>query len=161
MTRHLLFILSSTAGCILLAGGASAAARLPAHMCQPLLPENRSMCCQASNWQRIVLPWQQHLCDRDHKDNRQGTQREAARSPNDGGDDDGNGGSNGGGNGGNGGNGGGGGGGGNGGNGGGGEPTETRGNPGNAKPVGRAGEKGMDDEVHATIGTRGASNRGE
>ena len=171
MSRSFLFLLPTAVGSILFWGGADAAARLPAHMCQPLMPENRSICCRAPNWQQLVLPWQQHFCDRDHSDNRQRSERQASR-PADGGDDGGNGGDgggnggnggNGGGNGGNGGNGGGNGGdggngGGDGGNGGGGS---VFGNPGNAKPVGRAGEKDMDDEEHAPKGTRGASNRGE
>ena len=155
MSRSFLLLLTTAAGSILFAGGADAAARLPAHMCQPLMPENRSICCRAPNWQQLVLPWQQHFCDRDHKDNPQRSERQASRSP-DGGDDDGNGGNggNGGGSGGNGG--------GNGGNGGGnGGGGSVFGNPGNARLVGRAGEKGMDDEAHAPKGTRGASNRDE
>ncbi len=64
MKQLLSLALAATSGLLILPTDATAAQRLTAYMCQPLSVENRERCCQAVNWQEIVLPWQQHQCRR-------------------------------------------------------------------------------------------------
>ena len=142
MKRFAFLALAATAGLGLMSSGA-AAQRLSPYMCQPLAADNRSQCCNASNWRDIILPSDIGLCSRSRGENRPETAAASAAqaSPQPGsgegedpGTDEG------------------------------GEPpvSVASGNPGNGKLVGHAGEKDMDDEAPSTPeGTRGASNRAE